>query len=117
VKLERRHLATAKRSVVREMPLPERSSINLAKHFVSNEPSPDQRIQQQELARRVRGAVASLSEADREIFMLRNFEQLSNMEAAQLLDLNPETTKKRYARALVKLQTMLSAESDDGRQS
>jgi DNA-directed RNA polymerase specialized sigma24 family protein len=39
--------------------------------------------------------------------MLRCFEGLDNREVATLLELNPETTKKRFARALVRLQELL----------
>ncbi len=109
LKVERQHLATAKRSVGREMPLPDGSTMELARHFVSREPTPERQISQQETASYLRRALADLRESDREILLLRNFEQLSNTEAAQLLDLNPETTKKRYARALVRLQSAFSS--------
>ena len=115
IKVERHHLAAAKRSVVRELPLPEHSSVRLGRHFVSRELSPVQRLSQQELGRRVRRAIASLPENDREILLLRNFEQLSNADAAQLLDISKETTKKRYARALVRLHTHLSTDTGIGR--
>ena len=46
-------------------------------------------------------------ETDREILMLRCFEGLDNQQAATLLELNPETTKKRFTRALLRLQQVL----------
>ena len=49
-----------------------------------------------------------MSDHDREIVMLRNFEHLSNVEAAQVLGIQSEAAKKRYARALVHMKEALS---------
>jgi RNA polymerase sigma-70 factor (ECF subfamily) len=94
-KIERFHLATAKRSTAREVPLPDRSSLELARHLVSREPNPVVAASEQELARAVRQVLAKLTHQDREILTLRNFEQLSNSETAQVLGLPPETAKGR----------------------
>jgi RNA polymerase sigma-70 factor (ECF subfamily) len=53
--------------------------------------------------------MASLPEADREILLLRNFEGLTNAEAAQILELEPAAASKRYGRALLKLRQLLLA--------
>ena len=44
---------------------------------------------------------------DREILVLRHFEQLSNAEAAQVLDIQPAAASKRYFRALRRLKDVL----------
>jgi RNA polymerase sigma-70 factor, ECF subfamily len=44
---------------------------------------------------------------DREIIALRHFEELSNAEVAEVLDLDKSTASKRYIRALKRLQVML----------
>jgi RNA polymerase sigma-70 factor (ECF subfamily) len=44
---------------------------------------------------------------DREIIALRHFEELSNSEAARVLNLEPSTASKRYVRALKRLQVIL----------
>jgi RNA polymerase sigma-70 factor, ECF subfamily len=107
LKAERRHLQTGKRAIEREAPLPDRSSLQIAARFARSAPSPGGRMVRQELARQVRRLMAQLSEGDREIIMLRNFEGLSNGESACLLEITPEAAKKRYARALLRLQSLL----------
>jgi RNA polymerase sigma-70 factor (ECF subfamily) len=44
---------------------------------------------------------------DREIIALRHFEELSNSEAARVLNLEPSAASKRYVRALKRLQVIL----------
>jgi RNA polymerase sigma-70 factor (ECF subfamily) len=48
-----------------------------------------------------------LGPLDREILVLRHFEQLSNVEAAQVLDIQPAAASKRYFRALRRLKEVL----------
>jgi len=62
-----------------------------------------------ELVRRVRQAVAELDDDDREVLLMRNFEGLSNQEVAQVLAIDPAAASKRYGRALIRLQKLLSA--------
>jgi len=107
LKIERRHLAAARRSVDREVPLPDASSMDLARNFASRVSSPSAPVRREELARRIRVILAKLSETEREIILLRNFDGLSNREVACLLELNPEATKKRYSRALLRLESLM----------
>jgi RNA polymerase sigma-70 factor (ECF subfamily) len=83
--LHRRHVKAARRTVDRELGLPEDSSIELAQRLLAGGSTPSQRLIREEFAQRVRQAVSRLPEADREIVMLRNFEGLSNQEAARSL--------------------------------
>jgi DNA-directed RNA polymerase specialized sigma24 family protein len=46
----------------------------------------------------VRNAVLALAEADREILLLRDYEGLSNQEAAQVLQLSISAASQRYGR-------------------
>jgi RNA polymerase sigma-70 factor (ECF subfamily) len=46
---------------------------------------------------------------DREIVILRNYEQLSNGEAAQVLCLDKSAASKRYIRALIRLKEILAS--------
>ena len=48
-----------------------------------------------------------MSELDREILMLRHFEELGNDEAAAVLDLNRTAASNRYVRALRRLHGIL----------
>jgi RNA polymerase sigma-70 factor (ECF subfamily) len=103
----REHMQAARRSVTREVPLPEQSSLLLAQAFVPSVSTPSQPLRRVELARKVREALALLSESDREILLLRALEGLSNQEVAQVLDLDPATSSKRHGRALVRLHEVL----------
>jgi RNA polymerase sigma-70 factor (ECF subfamily) len=48
-----------------------------------------------------------MDDIDREIIALRNFEELSNQESAEVLGLSPDAARKRYVRALKRLQAVL----------
>jgi RNA polymerase sigma-70 factor (ECF subfamily) len=91
------------------VPLPEESSLVLARAFLAG-PTPSQQAQRRELSRRVRQAVARLSETDQEILLLRTFEGLSNQEIGCILDIDPATASQRYGRAVLRLHKLLAAE-------
>jgi RNA polymerase sigma-70 factor (ECF subfamily) len=107
--LRRDHLKRARRSVGREAPLPDRSSLLLAGPLlVGGGPSPSQQAEARELAGRIAAAVAGLDEADREVLLMRHAEGLAYEEVACLLDVTPAAARKRYGRALIRLQKVLS---------
>jgi RNA polymerase sigma-70 factor (ECF subfamily) len=106
--LQRDHCRRGRRAVDREMPLPARSSLLLARPFVKDSPSPSQHAQAREFARRVQVAVAELAELDRQVLLMRHAEDLSYKEIACLLDVEPAAARKRYGRALIRLQKVLS---------
>jgi RNA polymerase sigma-70 factor (ECF subfamily) len=107
--LHRRHVTTARRAVGREQPLPERSSHVLARQLLAPGSAPGQRLSRRELARRLGQAMTQLSENDREILLLRNFEELSNQEAGHLLGIDPAAASQRHGRALLRLHRILVA--------
>lgn len=104
----RRHLEAQKRAVSREVPLPESSSLMLAQPFLADSSSPSREVERRELSRRVRQAVAELSEADQEILLMRTVEGLSNQEIAHIAGIDPATASKRYGRAILRLHHLLS---------
>src|SRR5205814_1625665 len=108
--LRRDHLTRARRSVAREEALPEQSSLLLARPLLARGPSPSQQVQDREQAERVSRAVARLSEADREILLLRHAEDLSFEEIACLLDIESSAARKRFGRALIRLRNVLRDE-------
>ena len=57
-------------------------------------------------------ALEQMGEIDREILMLRHFEQLSNKETAEVVGMNYEAVKKRYIRALDKLRELMMGTSE-----
>jgi RNA polymerase sigma-70 factor, ECF subfamily len=106
--LQRDHGRRARRSVGREEVMPERSSLLLVRQFLDPGPSPSARLAAREKAERIGQAVAKLAEADREILLMRHVEQLPYEEIACLLDIERAAARKRYGRALIRLQRLLS---------
>lgn len=109
LRLRRQHVEADRRSVTCELPLPDGSSAAFARQLLGAGPSPSEQLCEQELARRLREAVAELPETDREILLMRNFEGLSNQEAAQVLGLEPAAASRRYGRAILRLRKVLQA--------
>lgn len=110
----RRHLGTKARDAAREISLyhgafPETTTADLAAHFLGKLSSPSQAAIKIEQKIRLQEALNSLDPIDREILALRHFEQLSNGEAAEVLDLDQATAYKRYTRALLRLKDVLVA--------
>jgi RNA polymerase sigma-70 factor (ECF subfamily) len=108
--LRRDHLTRGRRSVAREEPYPDRSSLLLARPFLARGPSPSQQLEERELGERVSRAVGQLAEADREILLLRHAEDLPFEEIGCLLDIEPAAARKRFGRALIRLQNLLGGE-------
>src|SRR5687768_4608757 len=104
----RRHHRRARRSVQREEVLPHRSSLLLARPFLAGGPSPSQQLEARERAERVTRAVGGLADADREILLLRHAEGLPFEEVACLLEIEPAAARKRFGRALIRLEKALS---------
>jgi RNA polymerase sigma-70 factor (ECF subfamily) len=102
----RRQHRRLRRSVERELAWPEHSS--LLAQLLASAPSPSRAAQAKELAERVSRAVAELAEADREILLLRDADGLPYEEIALLLDIEPAAARKRYGRALIRLQKILT---------
>jgi RNA polymerase sigma-70 factor, ECF subfamily len=111
----RRHRQAQRRSLDREQPIlpavfADRSSIELAARFLDHELTPASAAMRHELQRRLETAVASLAEDDREIVLMRHFEQLSNQEVATLLGLSEAAASMRYLRAVRRLRSLLAPE-------
>jgi RNA polymerase sigma-70 factor (ECF subfamily) len=110
--LHRHHLGVIGRHAGREVSLyqgalPEASSAALAAHLLGCDTRPSEAAQRAERAIQLQDALNSLDPIDREILALRHFEQLSNAEAAQLLDIRESAASKRYTRALKRLKEVL----------
>jgi RNA polymerase sigma-70 factor (ECF subfamily) len=107
--LHRRHVAAARRTVGREEPLPDRSSVLLAKHLLAPGSTPSRQFDRRERARRVREVIAQLPEADREVLVMRDLDGLSYQEVASILDIDSAAARKRHGRALVRMHHLLAA--------
>jgi RNA polymerase sigma-70 factor (ECF subfamily) len=106
LKARRRHGRAGVRTVSREVRLPERSSLFLARSLVAGS-TPSDRLARKEVARRVRQALARLPELDRQVIELRNFDGLNNNEVGCILGLEAATVSQRHGRALIRLRKLL----------
>lgn len=114
----RRHRGSAKRSVDREQaitsPMPDRSTMELAAQLRDAEMTPATAATMQELQKRFLAAIETLNDQDREIILMRHFEQLTNQEAAESLGLTPPAASMRYMRAIQRLRGSLGDVLEDG---
>jgi RNA polymerase sigma-70 factor, ECF subfamily len=56
---------------------------------------------------RLQEALNSMDAIDREVVVLRHFEELNNIEKAQVLGIEPNAASKRYIRAIRRLKAIL----------
>ena len=113
----RRDHRAARRDVAREAAGPDASSLALARTILAPGPSPSEAAAAAELAERVAAAVAELPEADREVLLLRNIDELPYEEVGLLLGVEPAAARKRYGRALIRLQQALAERGIVGNES
>jgi RNA polymerase sigma-70 factor (ECF subfamily) len=116
----RRHRVSAKRSVDREQPLAaagavDQSTMDLAGQLCDQQLTPAAAATQRELAVHVQGAIERLHENDRDIILMRHYEQLSNQEIAAALGLTEPAASMRYLRALRRLRIVLDGGDADSR--
>jgi RNA polymerase sigma-70 factor (ECF subfamily) len=113
----RRHRQAQRRSLDREQPivpaaLADQSSLELAGQFLDRELTPATAAVRHELQRRMEQAVAALDEDDREVILMRHYEQLSNQEVATALGLSEAAASMRHLRAVRRLRAALLGEGD-----
>ncbi len=112
--LRRDHMTRARRAVGREQPLPDHSSMLVAAPLLARTTSPSHQAAAREDAARVSRAVARLSEVDREVLLLRHGDDLTFEEIGCLLNIEPAAARKRFGRALIRLQQVLRDEGLTG---
>ncbi len=112
IDMHRRHREAQRRSIDREQPLENpqfagRSSMNLAAQLRDAELTPAAENIRRELRERFLVALEHLSNDDRDIIMMRHFEELGNGEVANALGLSAAAAGMRYLRALRRLKAVL----------
>jgi RNA polymerase sigma-70 factor (ECF subfamily) len=118
IDLHRRHRVARRRSLDREQqraasPLGDKSSLELAAQLRDPELTPAAATMRKELHQRFVEAIDRLDDEDREILLMRHFEQLTNGEAAQLLGLSQPAAGMRHLRALRRLREVLGEAAQD----
>jgi RNA polymerase sigma-70 factor (ECF subfamily) len=112
--LHRHHLGKQMRDAGREVSLyqgslPEASSAAIAARLMGHETTPSAAAMKAELILRLETALNTMDPLDREVLALRHFEQLTNHEAAQVLNIQQSAASKRYIRALQRLKDILKS--------
>ena len=110
--LHRHHLGTKARDASRELslfggPAPAATSAVIAVQLIGRHTTPSQAFARAEAKRQLEDALNRMGEIDREIVALRHFEQLTNAEAARLLDIKESAASNRYLRAIKRLKQIL----------
>jgi RNA polymerase sigma-70 factor (ECF subfamily) len=112
--VHRRHLGTKMRGAGAEVSLyrramPEATTVSLANQLLGQLTSPTQAAVRAELQLQLQQALNGMDAADREVLILRHFEELSNNETAEVLGISKTAASNRYVRALRRLKEILSA--------
>lgn len=115
----RRHRVSAKRSIDREQPNAspgpvDQSTLDLAAQLCDRELTPAAAATQRELAVHIQAAIELLDGPNREIILMRHYEQLSNQEIAEALGLTEPAASMRYLRALKRLRKLLESNDQAG---
>lgn len=113
-RLHRTHAQTEKRDVGKEVEigLPDDSVMALARIVTAPVSGVDKRTVQQEMFTRVRIALDQLKRHDREVLIMRYLEELTLHEIAESVGVSEAAVKMRQARALQKLNRILSDSSN-----
>jgi len=113
INVHRRHIGVQARDAAREEKLNKggrhTSSDSLAAHLVGHLTSPSQAAMKAEMTMRLEEALDGMDEIDREVLILRHFEELSNNEVAEILELQKAAASNRYVRALGRLKKTLES--------
>ena len=119
VQLRRRHLGAGIRDAGREVPLDGdaegEDSVVLAEAIAaSGLQSPSRVASRAELVETLTRVLGELDPRDRDVLLMRHFEQLPNVEIAEILGLSEPAASLRYMKAAQRLVQVLKRELGDG---
>ena len=112
IDLHRQHLGAKMRDAGQEVSLyrgalPQASSASLALQLLAGWTSPTQAAVRAEMQLRLQEALNSMDPVDREVVVLRHFEEMNNIETAAVLGIESSAASKRYLRAIRRLKAVL----------
>lgn len=112
IDVHRRHLGAKMRDANRDMSIhahyAQATSMSIASQLLGNFTSPSQIAMRDEVAAQLDKAIDSMAPIDREVLALRHFEELSNSEVAEVLDIQQKAASIRYVRALKRLKDVVN---------
>jgi RNA polymerase sigma-70 factor (ECF subfamily) len=91
---------------------PPANADHLAAHLTGQLTSPSQAAMRAEKETRLLDALNGMDPLDREVLVLRHFDELSNNEVAELFGLQKAAASHRYVRALERLREILAGLTD-----
>ncbi len=83
--------------------------MSLAAHLLGRRTTASQAVEQVELQLQLQEVLNSMEPMDREVLALRHFEDLTNNEVAQTLEISKAAASKRYVQALRRLRNVLTS--------
>lgn len=108
----RRHLGVKMRDARRDVSINtgkahENPTAPIVMQLLGRVTSPSRAAIREESVEQVMQALQSMKEMDREVILLRHFEQLENREIAEVLDINEKAASIRYVRAVKRLKDLV----------
>ena len=112
VTLYRHHVGAQKRDARRQVPmdrgvLPAASSAVMARQLVGALTTPSGAAVKEEVRKQIEDGLEAMNTQDREILVMRHFEELTNRETAAELGIQESAASKRYLRALQRMRKVL----------
>ena len=113
VDIHRQHLKAEKRDARKEMNLQAHvasahTSMALAVQLAGSITAASEVLARAETIALLESSLNEMDEIDREVIALRHFEELTNIETASILNLQPSAASKRYLRAMSRLSQLMS---------
>jgi RNA polymerase sigma-70 factor (ECF subfamily) len=113
IDVHRQHLGAKMRDAGQEVSLyrgalPQASSASLAQQLLAGLTTPTQAAVRAEMQLQLQEALNSMDPIDREVVVLRHFEELNNIETAAVLGIEAAAASKRYLRAIRRLKAILA---------
>jgi RNA polymerase sigma-70 factor (ECF subfamily) len=117
IDVHRRHLGTRMRDAGREISLDAgrytlAASSSVALQLAGSLTSPSRALLREEACRQLEEALLEMDPVDREVLVLRHFEELTNSEVAEVLGIQQKAASIRYVRALGRLKKVLTRLED-----
>jgi RNA polymerase sigma-70 factor (ECF subfamily) len=111
IDVHRRHLGAQVRDAGREVRLANEDQLGASSEqvavLIADLTSASHAARRGETLAQLRHALEHLEPIDRDVLVLRHFEQLSNQETAACLGIKPTAASKRYVRAIERLRDVL----------
>ncbi len=112
IDVHRQHLQAEMRDVRKEVSLQPKhtsphTSMAIAAQLAGAMTSVSEVMARAEHIAQLESVLNQMDDVDREVIALRHFEELTNLETAKVLELQPSAASKRYLRAMTRLSQLM----------